>query len=141
MEEERPASLESLRKVMEDHELPMFSWAESFYKYDPGMYEAYVAWTTRSREHVELDPKIREFIAIAIDAVVQWPSPYYDVHMNKALNAGATAQEIADVILATGRLMGPHAYTHGLDTLERVLKEREAQGLRTPLTKADLKSE
>ncbi|MCU1495697.1 MAG: gamma-carboxymuconolactone decarboxylase [Acidimicrobiaceae bacterium] len=132
-----PQSLESLREIMTRNELPMFSWAESFYRYDPGMYEAYVAWTTRAREHVELEPKVREFLAIAIDSVVSWPSPYFDVHMNKAFDAGATAQEIADVILATGRLMGPHAYTHGLNTLDKVVKERGEKGLKTPMHRGE----
>lgn len=128
-----PQELQALKAEMAEHELPVFRWGELFYEYDPGMYEAYVAWTTRAREHVELEPKVREFIAIAIDSVVMWPSPYIDVHMNKAFDAGATAQEIADVVLATGRLMGPHSYTHGLNTLEKVVNERRAREAVTPI--------
>jgi alkylhydroperoxidase/carboxymuconolactone decarboxylase family protein YurZ len=133
--------IEELRKKMTAHELPMFRWAELFYEHDPGMYTAYVDWTTRAREHIELDPKIREFIAVAIDCVVMWPSPYLDVHMNKAFDAGATVQELADVVLATGRLMGPHSYTHGFNALEKVVNDRDAKGYRTPKRRSDLKEE
>ncbi len=125
-------TLDELRDTMAANELPVLHWSELFYEYDPQTYAAYVAWTTRARQHIELDPKIREFIAIAIDCVVAWPSPYIDVHLNKAFDAGATVQEIADVIMATGRLMGPHSYTHGFYALEKVLGEREAKGLKTP---------
>lgn len=127
---------EKLRKKMTANALPIFRWGELFYEYDPGMYTAYVDWTTRARKHVELDPKVREFIAIAIDCVVMWPSPYLDVHISKAFDAGATVQEIADVILATGRLMGPHSYTHGFNALEKVVLERKAKRLTTPRRRA-----
>jgi alkylhydroperoxidase/carboxymuconolactone decarboxylase family protein YurZ len=134
-------SLDDLRKVLAENELPVLGWAEAFYRFDPEMYESYVAWTTRARVNVELEPKVRELIAIAIDSVVMWPSPYIDVHINRAISAGATVQEIADTILESGRLMGPHSYSHGFNALDNVLKDREARGVPTPMRKSDLRDE
>jgi len=127
-----------LRDQLASRGIPTFRWAELFEEYDPGMYAAYASWTMRAREHVELEGKVREFIAIAIDCVVAWPSPYIDSHFNKALDEGATVQELADVIVAAGRLMGPHAYIHGFNVLETVVNDRVAKGLPTPRNKADL---
>jgi alkylhydroperoxidase/carboxymuconolactone decarboxylase family protein YurZ len=70
--------------------------------------------------------------------VVAWPSPYVDSHFNRALDEGATVQELADVILAAGRLMGPHSYIHGFNVLETVVNDRLEKGLPTPRRKADI---
>jgi alkylhydroperoxidase/carboxymuconolactone decarboxylase family protein YurZ len=87
---------------------------------------------------VELEPKIREMVAIVVNCVVMWPSPYADVHFNRALDEGATVQELADVVLATGRMVGPHAYTHGFNLLAKVLAERAESGLSSPRRRDDL---
>jgi alkylhydroperoxidase/carboxymuconolactone decarboxylase family protein YurZ len=129
---------EELRQRLAARGIPTFRWAEVFYEYDPEMYRAYVEWTTRARETVELDEKVREFISIAIDCVVMWPSPYIDSHFNRALDLGASLQELADVILAAGRLMGPHSYIHGFNALETVVNDRAAKGLPAPRRRADV---
>ena len=129
--------LDALKARLSAREIPTMRWGELFYEYDPEMYEAYATWTDTARRHVELEPKVREMIAIAIDCVVMWPSPGIDYHFHRALEEGATLQELADVVLATGRMMGPHSYSHGFSALEKVVEERAAKGLPTPRRRED----
>jgi alkylhydroperoxidase/carboxymuconolactone decarboxylase family protein YurZ len=130
-------TFDALKARLSAREIPTMRWGELFYEYDPEMYEAYANWTSTARQHVELEPKVREMIGIAIDCVVMWPSPGIDYHFHRALEEGATLQELADVVLATGRMMGPHSYSHGFSTLERVVEERAAKGLPTRRRRAD----
>jgi alkylhydroperoxidase/carboxymuconolactone decarboxylase family protein YurZ len=120
---------------MRQENLPIFRWAEFFAEQDPEMLASYIDWTTRARQNREIDDKVREFITIAIDAVVSWPSPYIDVHINAAFDAGATRQELLEVVLVAGRLMGPHAMNHGLTAVDKVIREREAAGQKTPVSR------
>lgn len=117
---------EEVKAKIQAHGLPLTAWQEMFAEYDPEMFSAYVDWWTRARQHKELEPKVREFIAVAIDAVVDYPG--ITSHVNFALDAGATVQELVDVVIATGRLMGPHAFNRGLTAIEKVVHEREADG-------------
>lgn len=111
---------------------PTVGWHDVLVKYNPGMLDAYFAWSARSQQHTELPVKVREFIIVAIDAVVAWPSPYIDIHIHNAFDAGATIQELVEVIGTAGFLMGPHALNHGLLCLEKVIQERQADGRATP---------
>jgi alkylhydroperoxidase/carboxymuconolactone decarboxylase family protein YurZ len=131
-------SFGELESRLSERHIPAMAWGKVFYEYDPGMYQAYVEWTTRARQHVELEPKIREMVAIVVNCVVAWPSPYADVHFHRALEEGATVQELADVVLATGRMVGPHAYTHGFNLLAKVLEDRERAGQPSPRSRSDL---
>jgi hypothetical protein len=82
-------SFGELESRLSERHIPAMAWGKVFYEYDPGMYKAYVEWTTRARQHVELEPKIREMVAIVVNCVVAWPSPYADVHFHRALEEGA----------------------------------------------------
>jgi alkylhydroperoxidase/carboxymuconolactone decarboxylase family protein YurZ len=129
--QERATEMEDFPQLegrLAEHHIPAMEWGQIFHDFDPGMYQAYVEWTVRARQHVALEPKIREMVAIVVNCVVAWPSPYADVHYHRALEEGATVQELADVVLATGRLAGPHAYTHGLNLLAKVLADRAKDG-------------
>lgn len=128
---------EQLEARLAEQHIPAMEWGRVFHEFDPEMYRAYVEWTSRARRHVELEPKIREMVAIVVNCVVAWPSPYADVHYHRALEEGATVQELADVVLATGRLTGPHAYTHGLNLLAKVLEERHRNGLPSRRTRSE----
>lgn len=134
-------SFEDVSAELTAHDIPVMPWGKLFHEYNPDMYRAYVEWTTKSRQHVELEPKVREMISIAINCVVMWPSPYFDFHVNRALDEGATVQELADVVLATGRVMGPHSYTHGLYALDNAVKDRAARGEPVPRRRSDLSAE
>ena len=127
---------ERVRAKIVSHGLPLRRWQEFFAEYDPDLFSAYVDWWTRARQHVELEDKVREFVAVAIDAVVDYPG--IDMHIHMALDAGATVQELVDVVIATGRLMGPHALNRGLTAVDNVVQERQRDGRPTPRRKADL---
>lgn len=121
---------ETLRTTLLAHDIPITKWEEIFAEQQPEIFAAYVDWTTKARTLTELDPKVREFILVAIDSIEAWPYTY--VHINNAFNHGATIRELAEVIITAGRLMGPHTFASGLTDLDRVIKERREAGLETP---------
>ena len=118
------------RDRLEAAGVKILRWQEVLSEYDPDFFAALTDWSIRGRKHQELDPKVREFILIAIDAVVAYPN--IDIHFNNAFDMGATIVELVDVIAATGRLMGPHPMNHGLTALDRVIEDRRSKGLKTP---------
>jgi alkylhydroperoxidase/carboxymuconolactone decarboxylase family protein YurZ len=110
-------------------------WHAVFQKYDPTKYADFVTAHHRAFTNKELDPKIRELIIVAIDAFIAWPSPFIDVHINGAFNAGATVQEVLETITTTG-WFNRHAINHGLTAMDKVVREREAAGVATLLRRA-----
>ena len=75
-----------------------------------------------------LDPKVREFIFIAADAAAtHLYAPGIRQHIRAALDVGATAAEIMEVLELTSTL-GIHACNIGIPLLIEVLEE---EGLRT----------
>lgn len=116
---------------------PTYKWNEIWKSYDPPKQALYEQWTTQMLTQSELPPKVREFIFVAVDAIVAWPSPYIDGHIHKAFDTGATIQELVEVIETSGYLMGVHALNHGLTSLEHVIEERRAAGRPTPRDAAE----
>ena len=83
-------------------------WHDVFRQYDPEQFEAYRTWQASLVNHKELDRKTHELIVIAIDALVAWPSPFIDVHIHGAFDAGATIQEVLESILVAAQFGGGH---------------------------------
>jgi alkylhydroperoxidase/carboxymuconolactone decarboxylase family protein YurZ len=115
---------------------PIRKWHEMFAEYDPEVLAAWFEMRQKLMKHKELEVKTREFIITAIDAVVAWP--YITNHINLAFENGATIQELIEVMVTAGYLMGPHAWSWGLSHLDQVIQERKVAGLPTPRTCQDL---
>jgi alkylhydroperoxidase/carboxymuconolactone decarboxylase family protein YurZ len=107
-------------------------WHDVFRQYDPEQFEAYRTWQASLVNHKELDRKTHELIVIAIDALVAWPSPFIDVHIHGAFDAGATIQEVLESILVAAQFGGGHALNHGLTAMAKTIAERSAAGAPTP---------
>jgi alkylhydroperoxidase/carboxymuconolactone decarboxylase family protein YurZ len=103
---------------------------ESILLLDPDFLKAYLDFSAVPwREgHNHLDNKTKEFIFIAVDAAAtHMYAPGVRQHIKAAFEAGATPQEIMEVIELTSTL-GIHAMNIGVPILVQVLVEK---GLRT----------
>ncbi len=120
---------EESNKAEQDNPLqyPRYRWNDVWAEYSPEKFRLYQTWMSEMLTHRELTPKVRELIILAIDAVVAWPGPYIDGHVEAALNAGASPREIVEAFEVTGYLMGVHPLNHGLSALDRVLQKREEE--------------
>jgi alkylhydroperoxidase/carboxymuconolactone decarboxylase family protein YurZ len=110
-------------------------WHGMLEEFGPEYMEAWRKFSKETNALTELDPKAREFLIVAIDSVIPWPSPYIDSHIHKAFNAGATVRELTEVAVTCGHLMGPHPVNHLLTALYKVITERDEMGLPTPRSK------
>lgn len=101
---------------------------------DPEYLAAYLDFSAVPWRKNHLDDKTKEFIYITVDAAAtHLYVPGIRAHIQAALEAGATRQEIMEVLECTSTL-GIHAMNLGVPVLVEVLQER---GLRTgpaPLT-------
>jgi alkylhydroperoxidase/carboxymuconolactone decarboxylase family protein YurZ len=107
-------------------------WHGIFEEYDPELFKVFRDWQKAAQNHKELDPKTRELIIVAIDSLTAWPSPYIDVHIHGAFDAGATIQEVLETIGVAAMFGGGHAFNHGLTAMGNAIKEREEAGVPTP---------
>jgi alkylhydroperoxidase/carboxymuconolactone decarboxylase family protein YurZ len=107
-------------------------WHEMMAEYQPDVLEFFFERRSKLRPY-EIDLKVREFLLVAIDAVVAWPD--IDSHINAAFEKGATIQELMDVFVAAGNLMGPHAWSFGMSHLDKIIKWRSEAGLPVPRDK------
>lgn len=99
-------------------------WQEVTAAVAPDRLDAWLAYASSTRRMKALEPKVRELIVIALDSAARWP--HTDAHVEAALDAGATVDEIVDVLVTVGYLKGPHAWVTGFEALGEVL-ERRAQ--------------
>lgn len=96
-----------------------------------------------SLEGRQLDWKTRELLIVAIDSIMFWPMPLIDHHVEEAFNAGATGQEVLEVVMAMalvpgGALSIPRVFRHGVMGLERTMRDRQLRGVPTPWDRAEL---
>lgn len=94
---------------------------------DPSFLGKFLELSAAARSHAALDPKVREFIAIAIDAAT---THLYNAgtrnHIRQALALGATKEEILEVLEIVS-LLGIHTTTEAMPIL---LAELEALKVR-----------
>ena len=103
------------------------SW-DPFYELDPAWTEAFMAMGTKPMLSGVLDPKVIEFIAIAVDAsCTHMYGPGVRRHIRKALQLGATKQEITAVLQCVS-VLGIHTMSLGAPIL---LEELAALGPET----------
>lgn len=107
---------------------------ESILTLDEDFMAAYLNFSAVPWRKNHLDPKIKEFIYLAVDsAATHMYLPGVRQHIKAALKFGATVDEIMEVLELTATL-GIHAMNIGVPILVEVLEEK---GLRTgpkPLT-------
>ncbi|GAA4708030.1 carboxymuconolactone decarboxylase family protein [Brevibacillus fulvus] len=93
---------------------------------DPDFFEAYLEFSGVAFKHNHLDPKIREFICLAVDAAAtHMYEPGIRLHMRNALKYGATKEEIMEVLELTSTL-GIHAATVSVPILSSFINGRKA---------------
>ncbi len=91
----------------------------------PDYFEAYSEFSSVPWKHGTLEPKIKEFIYIAIDtATTHLYEPGTRIHMENALKLGATPAEIMEVLALTS-VLGVHTMAIGVPALLAELKRAE----------------
>lgn len=99
---------------------------EPFYQLDPVWTEAFMAVGLKPMLDKVLDPKTVEFIAIAVDAsCTHMYGPGVRRHVRKALDLGASKEEIAAVLQLTS-VLGIHTMSLGAPILLEELAARDA---------------
>lgn len=99
---------------------------EPFYELDPEWTERFMAMGTKPMLSGVLDAKTIEFIAIAVDAsCTHLYAPGVRRHIAKALDLGATAEEITAVLQLTS-VLGIHTMSLGAPILHDELARRAA---------------
>ncbi|MCG6121532.1 MAG: carboxymuconolactone decarboxylase family protein [Microvirga sp.] len=100
---------------------------------DPDFFEAYLHFSSVPWLREGLDPKVREFVYIAIDAsTTHLYDPGTKIHMENAVRYGATAGEILEVLELVS-MQGVHSSTLGAGIL---IDEMAAAGLDNPAARA-----
>jgi alkylhydroperoxidase/carboxymuconolactone decarboxylase family protein YurZ len=99
---------------------------EPFYQLDPAWTETFVAMGLKPMLSGVLDPKVVEFIAIAVDAsCTPLYAPGVRRHIRKALDLGATPEEITAVLQCVS-VLGIHTMSLGAPILHEELAARAA---------------
>ena len=89
---------------------------------DPAFFEAYLRFSSIPWQSGPLEPKVKEFIYIAIDAATtHLYEPGLRIHYKNALKYGATKEEIMEVLQLTS-VLGMHTCTVGVPVLIDELK-------------------
>jgi len=103
-------------------------WEEAL-KLDPQLFEAYFEFSSVPWTHGVLEPKVREFIYVAIDAST---THMFDEgtrgHMANALSHGATVAEILEV-LEHAAAIGVQSIVEGLPILQEEVAAHRAAGV------------
>jgi alkylhydroperoxidase/carboxymuconolactone decarboxylase family protein YurZ len=97
---------------------------ESVLELDPEFLRTYTAFSGVPWRKNHLDAKTKEFMYLAVDAAAtHLYGPGIRVHVRRALDVGATPQEIMEVLECAATL-GIHAMNIGVPLLVQVLEER-----------------
>jgi alkylhydroperoxidase/carboxymuconolactone decarboxylase family protein YurZ len=112
---------------------------------DADFFEAYLNFSSVPWKKGPLEPKVKEFIYIAIDAsTTHLYEPGLRIHLQNALKYGATKEEIMEVLQLTS-VLGMHTCTMGVpvlvDELEQAGKGGEIQELLKDPERQRLKEE
>lgn len=95
---------------------------EGLLKLDPEFFAVYVEFSSIPWKKGRLEPKIKEFIYIAIDAATtHLYEPGLRIHIQNALRYGATIEEIIEVYQLTS-VLGMHTFTMGMPVLLEEMK-------------------
>jgi alkylhydroperoxidase/carboxymuconolactone decarboxylase family protein YurZ len=104
---------------------------EPFYQLDPAWTEAFMAMGLKPMLSGVLDPKVIEFIAIAVDAsCTHMYAPGVRRHIRKALALGATKEEITAVLQCVS-VLGIHTMSLGAPILQEELAAQDTAATAT----------
>lgn len=102
-------------------------WSELYddlLELDPEFLDCYRGFSAHPWEHGELDPKVKEFIYIAIDAsTTHLYNKGTRVHIQNAFDRGATVEEIMEVF-ELASVLGIHSITDSVPILVEEAKKR-----------------
>ena len=84
----------------------------------PEIVKGFVALNNGAAKTTHLDAKMREFISLAV-AVTTRCDGCIDAHVRKALAAGATKEEIAEVMGVAVAVNAGAAFTYALHVMDR----------------------
>lgn len=133
----RPALSSHQAEVKKEFVRVRGSWGpawESILRLDPEFLHAYLNFSAVPARKQHLSPVVREFIYIAADsAATHMFTAGTRAHIRIALELGATADEIMEVLELTSTL-GIHAANVGVPLLLEVLEEESLRDGPTPLT-------
>ncbi|MFB9831897.1 carboxymuconolactone decarboxylase family protein [Actinoallomurus acaciae] len=122
------------------------TWSESWERIlelDAEFLNAYLQWSSVPLRKGHLEPRVREFVFIAADAAAtHLYTPGIRQHVRAALDHGATAAEVMEVLELTSTL-GIHACNIGVPLLLEVLEEEGLRDGPAPLSarQEELKAE
>jgi alkylhydroperoxidase/carboxymuconolactone decarboxylase family protein YurZ len=137
---------ERQREVKEEFVRVRGTWGpawESILRFDPEFLDTYLNYSAVPLRKRHLEPKVQEFIYIAVDAsATHMYEPGVRSHIKLALDHGATPEEIMEVLELTSTL-GVHALNIGVPVLVEVLEQEGMREGPTPLTEhqEELKAE
>lgn len=97
---------------------------ESLLNLDPSYFAAYLKLRTAASKGRHVSPKFQELIHLSVASVVSTMFvPGIEAHTRAALDAGATKEEILEVLALTS-VCGIHSISCGLPVLMEVLSEQ-----------------
>jgi alkylhydroperoxidase/carboxymuconolactone decarboxylase family protein YurZ len=95
-------------------------------QWDPEFIEAYLTFRSVPHRKGPLDPKVKEFILVAINAATtHLYGPGVRRHIRNALRLGATREELLEVIQLT-TIIGIHAVNLAVPILAEEVQKEEA---------------
>jgi alkylhydroperoxidase/carboxymuconolactone decarboxylase family protein YurZ len=109
---------------------------------DPEFFATWEELAAVPRRSTALDPKVKELVCLAVDAAAtHMYAPGIREHVRRALDLGATKEELLEVLQLTSTL-GIHASTVGVPLLLEALGDREVPPLdeRRTALKADFEA-
>ena len=100
---------------------------EGLLSLDPNFFEAYLKFSSIPWTNGVLEPKVKEFIYIAIDsATTHLYEPGLRIHIENAFKHGATKEEIMEVYQLTS-VLGMHTCTVGVPILIEEMKKADIE--------------
>jgi alkylhydroperoxidase/carboxymuconolactone decarboxylase family protein YurZ len=94
---------------------------------DPELFKRYTDFSSLPFKQGPLPPKVKEFILIALDAsVTHMFEPGLRAHMRRALELGATKEELLEVCELVA-LIGIHGSTLGISVLAEEMSRMDKQ--------------
>lgn len=108
---------ELLRRYMEERQSTPSERLEKVLEWDVDFFEHYLNLSAHPWKKGTLPPKVKEFIYIAVDAAVtHLYEPGLRSHIRRALDQGATKEELLEVLELVS-VLGIHSCTLGIPAL------------------------